>query len=78
MGADCDLGHHDGHRHAAYAQAAETGGRDAVPIPMCRSRNRKAIPVLFGTRVINQPNVVWYGDVKTTEIRQSSGSGGKK
>ncbi len=23
-------------------------------------------------------NVVWYGDVKTTEIRQSSGSGGKK
>ena len=36
------------------------------------------LPVLFGTRVIRQANVVWYGDVKTTEIRQSSGSGGKK
>jgi hypothetical protein len=35
------------------------------------------IPVLFGTRVIRQPNCVWYGDVMTTEIRKSSG-GGKK
>jgi hypothetical protein len=37
----------------------------------------KPIPVLFGTRVIRQANVVWYGDVKTTPIKQSSG-GGKK
>lgn len=34
------------------------------------------IPVLFGTRVIKQPNCVWYGDVRTTAIRQSGG--GKK
>ena len=38
----------------------------------------KPIPVLFGTRVIRQANCVWYGDIKTTEIRQTSGSGGKK
>ena len=55
-------------------QAAATPGHLDVPV----AESGKAIPVLFGTRVINQPNVVWYGDVKTTEIRQSSGSGGKK
>lgn len=29
----------------------------------------RAIPVLFGTRVISGPNVVWYGDMRTSEIR---------
>jgi hypothetical protein len=33
------------------------------------------IPVLFGTRLIKGPNVVWYGDVKTVAIRKK---GGKK
>lgn len=33
------------------------------------------IPVLFGTRIIKQPNCIWYGDVRTTPIRSS---GGKK
>ena len=56
------------------APAAATPGHLDVPV----AESGKAIPVLFGTRVVNQPNVVWYGDVKTTEIRQSSGSGGKK
>lgn len=54
--------------------AAPTPGNLDVPV----AESGKAIPVLFGTRVIRQANVVWYGDVKTTEIRQSSGSGGKK
>ena len=27
------------------------------------------IPVLFGTREIAAPNVVWYGDLYTTPIR---------
>lgn len=26
----------------------------------------KAIPVLFGTRVVNQPNVVWWGNPHNT------------
>lgn len=34
------------------------------------------IPVLFGTRVISQPNVVWWGDVMVRAIRKSGG--GKK
>ncbi len=28
----------------------------------------KSIAVLFGTRRIKGPNVVWYGDLKTDEI----------
>ena len=53
--------------------ASAVPGHLDVPV----AESGKAIPVLFGTRVIRQANVVWYGDVKTTEIR-SSGSGGKK
>lgn len=33
------------------------------------------IPVLFGTRDFNGPNVVWYGDLKTVAIKSK---GGKK
>lgn len=33
------------------------------------------ITVLFGTRYIGNPNVVWYGDIKTIAIRKK---GGKK
>jgi hypothetical protein len=33
------------------------------------------IPVLFGTRDLNAPNVVWYGDLKTVAIKSK---GGKK
>lgn len=31
----------------------------------------KEIPVLFGTREITHPNVVWYGDLKTVPIREN-------
>jgi len=31
----------------------------------------KEIPVLFGTREVAQPNVVWYGDFKTSPIREN-------
>jgi len=34
------------------------------------------IPVLFGTRMITQPNCVWFGDVRTTPIKTKGG--GKK
>lgn len=30
----------------------------------------KNIPVLFGTKRICNQNVVWYGDLKTTEIKK--------
>jgi len=35
----------------------------------------REIPVLFGTRNLTGPNVVWYGDIKTVPIRTK---GGKK
>jgi hypothetical protein len=35
----------------------------------------REIPVLFGTRDIKGPNVVWYGDLKTTAVKKK---GGKK
>lgn len=35
----------------------------------------REIPVLFGTRDINGPNVVWYGDLRVDPIRKK---GGKK
>ena len=35
----------------------------------------REIPVLFGTRDITGPNVVWYGDLKVVPIRKK---GGKK
>lgn len=35
----------------------------------------REIPVLFGTRDIQGPNVVWYGDLRTVAIRKK---GGKK
>jgi hypothetical protein len=35
----------------------------------------REIPVLFGTRHIEGPNVVWYGDFKSVAIKKK---GGKK
>lgn len=35
----------------------------------------RAIPVIFGTVWMTGPNVVWYGDLRTTPIRKK---GGKK
>lgn len=29
------------------------------------------IPVLFGTRWIKGPNVVWYGDLRTTPVEET-------
>lgn len=33
----------------------------------------KEIPVLFGTRDIEDPNVVWYGDLRTSPVKTKSG-----
>lgn len=35
----------------------------------------REIPVLFGTKDLNGPNVVWYGDLRTVAIKAK---GGKK
>jgi hypothetical protein len=33
----------------------------------------REIPVLFGTREVAAPNVVWYGDLRTEPIKAPSG-----
>jgi hypothetical protein len=35
----------------------------------------REIPVLFGTRDVESPNVVWYGDLRTVPVKSK---GGKK
>ena len=35
----------------------------------------RAIPVVFGTVTLTGPNVMWYGDLRTTAIKKK---GGKK
>ena len=35
------------------------------------------IPVLFGTRWLNAPNVVWYGDLKIQAKKEKAGGIGK-
>lgn len=43
--------------------------RDAAPV----AEEGKEIPVLFGTRELKAPNVVWWGDTKAIPVK-SSGS----
>lgn len=42
------------------------------------AKEGQEIPVLFGTRVLNGPNVVWYGDIKTSPKKVNPCEGGKK
>jgi hypothetical protein len=51
------------------AQPGQIGDKD-VPI----ASQDAPIPVLFGTRVISGPNVVWYGDVQVKPIKKKSGA----
>lgn len=34
------------------------------------------IPVVFGTVVVDAPNVVWFGDLGTTPVRQKNSKKG--
>ena len=54
-------------------QAQKPAGLGDIQVPTA-SESRE-IPVLFGTREISGPNVVWYGDLSTTAIKKK---GGKK
>lgn len=61
----------------AYAMAPKPQTNQAqletVEAPTASEGN--SIPVLFGTKVFGQQNVVWYGDIKTVAIKKK---GGKK
>lgn len=48
-------------------------GIDEFQVPTAEAG--REIPVLFGSKDLNGPNVVWYGDLKTSAIKKK---GGKK
>lgn len=63
---------------ASYAmmpkpQNAKPAGLGDVQAPT--AEDGREIPVLFGTRDLNGPNVVWYGHFRSVAIKKK---GGKK
>lgn len=48
-------------------------GLDEIQLPTAEVG--REIPVLFGTRKISGPNVVWFGDLRTVAVKKK---GGKK
>jgi len=62
-----------GYSMTPKAQSLPPAGLGDIKAPT--AEEGREIPVLFGTRDIDGPNVVWYGDLRTVAIRKS---GGKK
>ena len=54
-------------------QSQSALGLDDINVPLAEIG--REIPVLFGTREIMSPNVVWYGDLITVAVKKK---GGKK
>ena len=54
-------------------QAPSPAGLGDFQVPT--AEEGREIPVLFGTRDIDGPNVIWYGDLRVVAIQAS---GGKK
>lgn len=52
-------------------QNAKPAGLNEFEVPTAEVG--REIPVLFGTRDIKGPNIVWYGDLGTESIRKSGG-----
>ena len=61
------------HATAPKPQSQPPAGLGDIQAPT--AEEGREIPVLFGTRRLKGPNVVWYGDLRTEAIRKS---GGKK
>lgn len=54
-------------------QSQPPAGLGDINVPT--AEDGRAIPVLFGTRKLRGPNVVWYGDLRVVAVRKK---GGKK
>lgn len=59
----------------AYATMPKPQGPTLGTVESPTAEEGRAIPVLFGTRVISSVNVVWYGDIRTEAVKKK---GGKK
>lgn len=55
------------------AQSVPPAGLGDFKVPT--AEEGREIPVLFGTRDMEGPNIVWYGDLSTVAIKKK---GGKK
>ena len=49
-------------------QAHPPQGLENIKAPT--AEEGRAIPVVFGTRLIEGPNVVWYGDISNEAIKK--------
>jgi hypothetical protein len=58
-------------RPKTSAPQVKPAGLNEIDFPTAQAG--REIPVLFGTRWITGPNVVWYGDLRTTPIREKAG-----
>lgn len=58
---------------APKPQSRPPAGLNELKVPT--AEEGREIPVLFGCRKIESPNVVWYGDLRTKAIKSD---GGKK
>lgn len=52
-----------------YPKKPDAGEMGEVPI----AEDGAPVPVVFGTVVVTNPNVVWWGDVFTSEIKAERG-----
>jgi hypothetical protein len=57
---------------AAYKLQPKPQTRNILPeaIETPQAEEGREITVLFGTRVIDDPNIVWYGDLRTEAIKK--------
>ncbi len=58
---------------APKPENAKPPGLDEIKAPT--AEEGREIPVLFGTKDLRSPNVVWYGDIRLVPIKKK---GGKK
>lgn len=62
-----------GYLLAPKPQSAPPAGLNEINAPT--AEEGREIPVLFGTRLLRGPNVVWYGHFKAVAVKKK---GGKK
>ncbi len=51
-------------------QDAQPAGLKDIQVPT--AQEGREIPVLFGTREIKSPNVVWYGDFASKPVKKKT------
>lgn len=53
----------------------KTKAKSITDFDVPRAEEGQPIPVLFGTKILRSPNVLWYGDLRAEAIKEK---GGKK